>query len=191
MSLPPDLYRAPPYKLAGTVHHIGHVDTTAIKALLDTKTEEEWQENALRQQQFKVHQYTRSLVLKWCANTGTDTPIETTAHFATFEPVLKPVLDLIQHEYKYQNPVIRKAMFARLQAGGVISDHMDGAVALRMVHRIHIPIVTNEKVHFFINDIDHKFNVGDVIEIDNTRYHSVRNDGDQDRIHLIVDYYHT
>ena len=45
----------------------------------------------------------------------------------------------------------------------------DGAVALRMVHRIHIPIVTNDKVHFFINDIDHKFNVGDVIDIDNTR----------------------
>jgi len=29
-----------------------------------------------------------------------------------------------------------------------------------------------------------------VIEIDNTRYHSVKNEGDQDRIHLIVDYYH-
>ena len=191
MSLPPDLYRAPPYKLAGTVRRIGHVDTTAIKALLDTKTDEEWQENGLRQQQFKVHKDTQSLVLKWCANTGTDTPVETTAHFDTFAPVLKPVLDMIQHEYQYQNPVIRKAMFARLKAGGVISDHMDGAVALRMVHRIHIPIVTNDKVHFFINDIDHQFNVGDVIEIDNTRYHSVRNEGDQDRIHLIVDYYHS
>lgn len=191
MTLPTDLYRAPPFKLAGKVHHIGKVDTTAIKALLDTKTEEEWQENGLRQQQFKVHKDTQSLVLKWSANTATDTPVETKSHFATFESVLKPVLDMIQHEYKYQNPVIRKAMFAKLKAGGVISDHMDGAVALRMVHRIHIPIVTNDKVHFFIDDIDHRFNVGEVIEIDNTRYHSVRNEGDQDRIHLIIDYYHT
>jgi hypothetical protein len=29
-----------------------------------------------------------------------------------------------------------------------------------------------------------------VFEIDNTKYHSVRNNGTEDRIHLIIDYYH-
>lgn len=190
MDLPEDLYRAPPHKLKGQVHYLGHVDVRAIEKLLATKTREEWLENSLRQQQFTVHRDTESLVLKWCANASTDTPIETTRHYADFEPLLRPVLELIQNHYRYANPVIRKAMFAKLKAGGEITAHMDGAVALRMVHRIHIPIVTNERVHFYIDDIDHSMKVGDVIEIDNTKYHSVRNNGTEDRIHLIVDYYH-
>lgn len=190
MDLPEDLYRAPPYKLKGQIHRLGHVDVSEIARLLATKTREDWLENSLRQQQFKVHQHTESLVLKWCANSGTDTPVETTRHYADFEPLLRPVMEVIQNEYRYPNPVIRKAMFAKLKAGGEISAHMDGAIALRFVHRIHIPIVTNERVHFYIDDIDHRFNVGDVIEIDNTKYHSVRNNGTEDRIHLIIDYYH-
>jgi hypothetical protein len=190
MDLPEDLYRAPPFKLKGQVNPLGHVDVAAIRERLSSKTREDWLENSLRQQQFKVHKDTESLVLKWSANNGTDTPVETTRHWVDFEPLLQPVLEIIQNAYRYAQPIIRKAMFAKLKAGGEISAHMDGAVALRMVHRIHIPIVTNERVHFYIDDIDHRFNVGDVVEIDNTKYHSVRNNGAEDRIHLIVDYYH-
>lgn len=191
MQLPADLFRDGACKLKDRVHRIGKVDVSAIAELLATKTREEWQENALRQKQFAVHKDTESLVLKWCANSGTDTPIETTAHFHQFEPLLQPILDLIQAEYRYERPIIRKAMFAKLRAGGMIPAHVDGAVALRMVHRIHIPIISNEQVHFFIDEIDHKFPVGEIIELDNTRLHAVRNDGAEDRVHLIIDYYHT
>ena len=44
--LPPDIFRAPPHKLSGTVFPIGKVDVSAIRELLATKTEAEWQENA-------------------------------------------------------------------------------------------------------------------------------------------------
>lgn len=189
-NLPPDIFRAPPHKLSGTVLPIGSVDVSAILALLETKTAAEWAENAMRQQNFTVHRHTESLVLKWCANNAADTPVETTRHFADFEPLLRPILDQIDSTYGYDRPVIRKAMFAKLKAGGQIPDHCDGAVALRMVHRIHIPIITNDSVHFFINDIDHSMKVGEIAEIDNTRFHSVRNDSQEDRIHLIIDYYH-
>ena len=188
--LPPDIFRAPPHKLSGTVFPIGKVDVSAIRELLATKTEAEWQENAMRQQNFTVHRHTESLVLKWCANSGADTPVETTRHYADFEPLLRPIMEQIHQAYGYERPVIRKAMFAKLKAGGQIPDHCDGAVALRMVHRIHIPIITNDQVHFLINDIDHSMKVGEIAEIDNTRFHSVRNDSQEDRIHLIIDYYH-
>ena len=85
---------------------------------------------------------------------------------------------------------VNKAMFAKLKAGGEIPEHTDAAVALRMVHRVHIPIVTNDQVHFFIDGVDHKFGEGEMIELDNTRFHAVKNDSPVDRIHLIVDYYH-
>jgi|CXWL01.1.fsa_nt_gi hypothetical protein len=190
MSLPADLFRAPPHKLKDHVLHLGKVDVGPIRALLATKTREEWLENSLRQKQFAVHKDTETLVLKWCANIATDTPVETSRHFADFEALLQPVLALIHAAYQYEAPVIRKAMFAKLRAGGEIVEHVDGSIALRMVHRIHIPIVTNEKVHFIIDGVDYNLKVGEVVEFDNTRYHSVKNDSDQDRIHLIIDYYH-
>ncbi len=189
-SLPADLFRAPPHKLADRVHYIGKIDVAPIRAYLATKTAAEWLENSLRQKQFAVHKDTQSLVLKWCENTSTDTPVETSRHFAECEHLLAPVLAQIQADYQYAKPVIRKAMFAKLRAGGEIVCHVDGSVALRMVHRIHIPIVTNPGVHFYIDDIDHNFKEGEIVEFDNTRYHAVKNDSGEDRIHLIIDYYH-
>jgi len=190
MSLPADIFRAPPHKLRDRILPIGQVDVSELCDFLGKKTREEWMENAMRQQQFAVHKDTESLVLKWCANSSTDSPVEATRHYADCESLLKPILDLIQNQYKYEKPVVRKAMFAKLKAGGEIVPHVDGAIALRMVHRIHIPIVSNDKVHFFIDNVDHYLKVGEVVEIDNTRFHEVRNLGNQDRIHLIVDYYH-
>ena len=189
-ALPADIFRAPPHKLPQRFQTLGQVDVSAIRARLAGKTADDWAANALRQQTFSVHRDTQSLVMKWCANSGTDTPVETTATFAEFEDLLAPILALIQSHYRYERPVIRKAMFAKLRAGGVISGHVDAAVAIRMVHRIHVPIITHPDVHFYIGEIDHHFHEGQVFEVDNTRYHSVKNDSPLDRVHLIIDYYH-
>ncbi|MFO1494408.1 MAG: aspartyl/asparaginyl beta-hydroxylase domain-containing protein [Lysobacterales bacterium] len=189
-ALPADIFRAPPHKLPQRFQTLGQVDVSAIRARLAGKTADDWAANALRQQTFSVHRDTQSLVMKWCANSGTDTPVETTATFAEFEDLLAPILALIQSHYRYERPVIRKAMFAKLRAGGVISGHVDAAVAIRMVHRIHVPIITHPDVHFYIDEIDHHFHEGQVFEVDNTRYHSVKNDSPLDRVHLIIDYYH-
>lgn len=96
----------------------------------------------------------------------------------------------LRDRFGYAEPVVRKAMFAKLKAGGEIPEHTDAAVALRMVHRVHIPIVTNDQVHFYIDGVDHRFGEGEMIELDNTRFHAVKNDSLVDRIHLIVDFYH-
>jgi len=188
--MPADIFRAPPNKLAGPLQRIGKVDIGPMRARLAQVTAEEWAENALRQQTFTVHRATESLVLKWCANNAADTLVETRRHWAEFEALLQPVLDLLQRHYGYAQPVVRKAMFAKLKVGGEIPEHTDAALALRMVHRVHIPIVTNERVHFYIDGVDQRFNEGEVIELDNTRFHAVKNDSEFDRIHLIIDYYH-
>jgi len=190
VAMPADLFRAPPHKLPGPLLRIGSVEVRALRDRIAQVTADEWAENALRQQTFSVHRATESLVLKWCANNAADTPVETRRHWAEFESLLQPVLQRLQQHYGYAQPVVRKAMFAKLKAGGEIPEHTDAAVALRMVHRVHIPIVTNDQVHFFIDGVDHKFGEGEMIELDNTRFHAVKNDSPVDRIHLIVDYYH-
>ena len=188
--MPSDLFLCPPHKLADNVHHLGKVDISAIKKLLAQKTPENWQENEMRQKQFLVHRDTESIVLKWSENSSSQSPVETAHYFYEFEPLLQPIFDLIQNQYRYDRPVWRKIMFAKLKVHGEITPHVDTAIALQLVHRIHIPIVTNEHVHFFINGVDYNLHVGEVVSVDNTRMHSVQNHGEEDRIHLIVDYYH-
>ena len=55
-------------------------------------------------------------------------------------------------------------------------------------HRIHIPIVTNEKSIFFVNGEEKNMRGGEIWEIDNEAVHMVENRSDADRIHLIVDW---
>ena len=58
-----------------------------------------------------------------------------------------------------------------------------------LVHRTHIPIITNEFVTFYVGNESKKMLEGEVWEINNAQYHSVTNEGLDCRLHLIVDYY--
>lgn len=186
----PDLFRYPPYKLKDKINVIGKINIDAIKDWLMSKDQDIWSLNEIRQQTFSVHKDTQSIVLKWSKNSDTTSPVETSPLYSEFEPLILPILNIIQDHFKYEKPIIRKMMLAKLKKGGVISEHIDAAIALRMVHRIHIAITSNDDVHFYIDEEDFHFDVGSIIEFDNTRYHAVYNKGNEDRIHLIIDYYH-
>lgn len=185
----PDLFRDPPNKLPNHFLKIGEVDTTPILNWINSKTEADWLADSMRQTKFAVHKDTQSIVFKWCENTSTTGEVTTTNYYASFAHLVEPILTKIQEFYNYPKPTIRKMMLAKLRAGGVITEHTDGAIALRLVHRIHVPITTNNDVHFYISGKDHKFGVGEIVEIDNVRFHAVENFGKEDRIHLIIDYY--
>jgi len=53
---------------------------------------------------------------------------------------------------------------------------------------VHIPITTNDKVVFTVDGEKKNMQVGEFWEIDNSQDHSVENQGNEDRIHLIVDW---
>lgn len=61
-------------------------------------------------------------------------------------------------------------------------ENMDGAVA-----RLHIPVVTNEKVEFQISHQDVKWNGGEFWYGDFSFPHRLRNGGEEDRVHLVID----
>jgi len=83
---------------------------------------------------------------------------------------------------------VEQAMLARLGNGVEIKRHKDKGVITAATHRIHVPIITNDKCIFTV-DTESKFlPAGEVWIIDNVgRYHSVYNMGEQSRIHLIID----
>ena len=52
-----------------------------------------------------------------------------------------------------------------------------------------MPLVTNDKVGFYIEPRTYHFPVGEAVEVNNLDVHAVKNEGDSDRIHLIFEYY--
>jgi aspartyl/asparaginyl beta-hydroxylase (cupin superfamily) len=58
-----------------------------------------------------------------------------------------------------------------------------------MCNRVHIPIITNKDVFFKIEDQIKQLKEGEMWEINNSeRLHSVENNSNKDRIHLIIDW---
>lgn len=78
-------------------------------------------------------------------------------------------------------------VYARLPPNKTISEHFDPGFYLSVVHRLHIPIFTNEECYFTLNKKSFHMEEGVLYEINNLMKHSVENNGTKDRIHLIVD----
>ena len=79
----------------------------------------------------------------------------------------------------------------RLAPGAVIAKHRDvgaevGCLAFRQV-RLHVPIVTNDHVTFFVGGEKIKMQVGHLYYVNFAKSHYVRNEGDEARIHLVMD----
>jgi quercetin dioxygenase-like cupin family protein len=84
---------------------------------------------------------------------------------------------------------IFRAILVNLPAHKSIPPHIDSGKSLEIPRRLHIPIVTNPDCYFTVGSISKQMKEGEVWEINNDkRQHSVVNDGDTDRIHLIVDF---
>ena len=83
---------------------------------------------------------------------------------------------------------VQQAMLTNLRAGTVIPRHKDKGPLTAKTHRIHVPIVTNKKCIFSVGEESKNLETGQIWVIDNVgRYHSVENNGTQDRVHLIID----
>lgn len=99
------------------------------------------------------------------------------------------IFDLIKSiREKLGDVEAKQAMLTRLRAGVEIKRHKDVGPITKKTHRIHVPVITNEDCIFTISDEKRNLQAGQIWLIDNTdRFHSVINNGNIDRVHLIVD----
>jgi hypothetical protein len=102
-------------------------------------------------------------------------------------PVLKyaPYIEYIIDNLPSQKQRVRlmrlekkKNIFWHFDAG----ENMDGSVA-----RLHIPVVTNENVEFQICHQNMRWNAGEFWYGDFSFPHRLRNGGEEDRVHLVID----
>lgn len=86
---------------------------------------------------------------------------------------------------------VQQAMLTRLRAGTVIPKHRDMGPLTAKTHRIHVPVITNEQCIFTIDDQSKNLKPGQIWIVDNVaKHHGVANNGNADRVHLIIDVQH-
>ncbi len=83
---------------------------------------------------------------------------------------------------------VARCVVTQLQPGASIHPHVDPGLGFSIPHRIHWVVSTNPLTFFEIDGRRLHFAAGEVWEVDNKKVHSVWNDGETDRIHVIVDY---
>jgi len=174
-------------KLSKPVVALGAVDHLPLKAAVETAGPEAWQADSLRQTTFSQHRATQSLIMLFSSN-WPEEPVERRSGWDIMaEPAQRVMDQIIETNYRPGGVVIR-AMAAALLPGGVIPSHRDGHPSFALAHRIHVPLVTSDKVDFIVSASKHEMKEGMAYEISNLDIHAVANLGDVSRIHFIFDY---
>jgi hypothetical protein len=148
-------------------------------------TIEEWQLDTKRQEFWDAHKDTESIVLKIGGEyeTAEFTDAWTSKWEEIFSQNLLPVLEEI-----YGEGEITRMIISKLKPKAMVGEHADTERLLHYSHRIHLPIITDEKVIFYIKNEPHFLKEGYLYELSNQDLHRVESQSDKERIHLIVDY---
>lgn len=155
-------------------------DLSPIIVLTEQLSRQEWATWSLRQNRWLDHKDTRTYPFIWKDD------FKGMEYFNLNTPLwrcIKPLVDLLEVKYNGKATI---AMLALLPSKGVIPEHDDGGDLVK-VHRLHIPIITNDKVYFFVNNTGYHLTVGNIYELNNVAPHAVYNLSDQDRVHLMID----
>jgi hypothetical protein len=161
------------------------IDVELIKNKLAQISQAEWNKSG-REKTFEAHRQTKSLMLIYDEDFRHYNPTYQ-GIYSKFEAELKPLLETIAENFQHNGFVVRMVL-AKLQGHGSIPVHTDSGYSLLKCHRIHIPIVSNERSFFMVGGERKVMHEGEMWEINNATLHAVDNQSDEDRIHLIIDW---
>ena len=168
--------------------NLGPVDIAPLAARVAGLPDAAWTEFGFRQRAYDVHHDTQSVVLIFCDESWPQVTVSRQPGWDRLADVAVPLMhDIIARSYPPGGTILR-AMAAKLLAGGRIRPHVDSLDSFKAGHRIHIPLTTNPYVRFTIDGRPCPMPVGEAVEINNQRVHSVMNSGEDDRISFIFDY---
>ena len=162
--------------------YYGKIDVSNIKEKLSKLDWDSWK---YRQKMSEgVHIHTKSVPIIF------DEERKQAVYREEYE-LFKDDLEVISEIFKKQigDGYLFNALLINLPAGKAIKTHTDVHESFEISHRIHIPIITNDKCFFSVDIETKNLKEGELWEINNTeKVHGVINDGDEDRIHLLVDW---
>jgi aspartyl/asparaginyl beta-hydroxylase (cupin superfamily) len=164
--------------------YYGKMDVSNIAHLIEN-TELNWDKYEFRQKTYLAHSNTKTIPLIFDETLG-----NTTSIWESYE-IFKD--SLIEIENNLINLIgegkIDTALLINLPKNKKILPHIDSNEHFIKTKRIHIPIVTNDKCNFRVDGEIIQMKHGEIWEIDNAyKVHGVINNGDTDRVHLLIDY---
>lgn len=173
-----------------TIRRLGPVDIAALKAAVLAIPEPVWDaENAGKPNRFEALDKTRHIVFRFVDSVRDWRGSHDRPAWAEWKALIEPVLRQAVAPYGYANGVFPRVMFARMAPGGEIKPHRDANAAAKWPHKIHVPLLTNDKVTFYVDGVGYHLPEGEAAEVNNMGVHAVKNDGETDRIHLIFEYF--
>ena len=171
---------------------IREIPTSLIDNLLNAFTEEDWHISDYRNGAGGMSKTNTIPILHTplCrtgqCDMGAIKSIKKELLYDKYYPLVEPILELLKENYQYRQCAL---FITRLAPHSVIESHPDSGNFLELCHRVHVPLKTNPKVKYVIDDVPYYWEAGKVYEFDNTRVHGVINESDDYRIHLIINLY--
>lgn len=168
--------------------YFGTFDTKNILQKIKNLTKEDWLEYTFRQEMFHdVHGDTTTIPILY-EETYRDSVIGKRSKFYNlFEDDINELNNFLKNFTKKNGTIIR-AEIVKMPPHTEITPHRDMTPSLMLHNRIHLPIQTNEAVIFIVNDEIKHLPKNELWEINNSEIHSVKNNSDIDRIHIILDW---
>ena len=173
-----------------TIRRLGPVDIAALREAVLAIPESIWDaENADKPNRFEALDRTRHIVFRFVDSTRDWRRSHDRALWEAWRPLLEPVLAQAVAPYGYARGAFPRVMLARMAPGGTIKPHRDANPAAKWPHKIHVPLLTNPDVTFFVDGVGYHLPEGEAAEVSNMSVHAVDNAGSTDRIHLIFEYF--
>ncbi len=175
-------------KFAGNFRLLDVCDVSAIEERVAALSEADWEAANWRQERFEAHRDTQTIELIFCKDFRHEDPAKRDRYFELdCDRLLAPVVERISDYFTGDGYLVR-ALLVRLKPRGKIPAHVDKGYLLMNSRRIHIPITSNDQVLFSVGNEMRVMKEGELWEINNARIHSVENNSDRGRVHLIIDW---
>ena len=115
-------------------------------------------------------------------------PVDVTKHNNFLPNNILKKCNYIQDILNSLNTEIYLVRIMKLKIGGYISPHIDKLIDKKNVIRCQIPIITDDKVDFIIDNKKYNLNAGNLYYINvGEKIHWVKNNSNKDRITLLID----
>ena len=165
-------------------NYVGKTNVTSL--IKKVKKIMDWNTYQFRQKTFDVHQYTKTLPLIFDEDFRQTNPTYHTK-YSEYKKEMEKFKNIFSK--KFGKGYIIRAILVNLPSQKNIPTHIDNGDSLHFCKRIHIPVVTDNKVYFDVGEEKRNLKTGEMWEINNSKkFHSVKNDSKKDRIHLIIDW---
>jgi len=165
---------APNPRKTTSIRQLGKVEIEPLRDAVLALPEAQWDaENETKPNRFGALDATRHIIFRFVSNfldwrDSYERPL-----WDEWKPLLESVLNAATAPYAYERGAFPRVMLARMAPGGVIHPHRDQNPAAKWPHKIHVPLLTNDDVTFYVDGEAYHFAEGEAVEVNNMGLHAV------------------